>query len=528
MPRSSTRTLMILLPLFLLVSWLGIRGLNLDSIWLDEYWSIYHAGGAYFEPRTPVDVWMHIGADDPWQPPLYYILLSQWGKLVGWSELAARSLSFFVGMIGIAMAYRLGRDLRSVTVGIATAVVLGSSAYYVYFLHEMRAYTLYVLLTLISAWAYWRLINGKRGLYLYALLFVGLVGALYTHYFAGLIGVVLGLYHLVTMRSRIFRERPLLWWQISGVFALAALAFLPWLLILIRGVTQALSETSVRGLGALSTEQVVRGVLYLFSNGSTGLLVALLGLSIQRRKESIFLWFCAFTLLTLLLAINARLGVLLEVRYLLALWSPLSLLGGLGIERLMQLRRVWGGAVLAVIVAGGVWVTLDPVSSSLLHNPHWHLPWRELRAALQTNVQPDDQVVFLLPDWTWAVYHDVEIDYYLHDLPVRHALIEQPDHYGFAQYQELARSDIGDSERVWVASTPAQPLNHRDEFELLLEQVGYHECVKVADTPELTLNLFARPPGNRSQSALVALVYNLTCRSLRRAGTTEFHQHPVR
>ncbi|MBN8636213.1 MAG: glycosyltransferase family 39 protein [Anaerolineae bacterium] len=190
---------------------------------------------------------MHIGVDDPWQPPLYYILLSQWGKLVGWSELAARSLSFFVGMIGIAMAYRLGRDLRSVTVGIATAVVLGSSAYYVYFLHEMRAYTLYVLLTLISAWAYWRLIIGKRGLYLYALLFVGLVGALYTHYFAGLIGVVLGLYHLVTMRSRIFRERPLLWWQISGVFALAALAFLPWLLILIRGVTQALSETSVRG-----------------------------------------------------------------------------------------------------------------------------------------------------------------------------------------------------------------------------------------------------------------------------------------
>ena len=50
--KSLSKSLMILVPLILLATWIGMRGLDIDSLWLDEYLSIYHAGGWYKEPRN--------------------------------------------------------------------------------------------------------------------------------------------------------------------------------------------------------------------------------------------------------------------------------------------------------------------------------------------------------------------------------------------------------------------------------------------------------------------------------------------
>ena len=39
------------------------------------------------------------------------MLLSIWGLLAGWNELAIRSLSLFVGLLTLAWVYRVGCDL---------------------------------------------------------------------------------------------------------------------------------------------------------------------------------------------------------------------------------------------------------------------------------------------------------------------------------------------------------------------------------------------------------------------------------
>ena len=121
--------LLILVPLLLLVFWLGARALNAQAIWYDEYWSLYDAGGAYNGPRSPVDVLNGLAERNPWQAPGFFLLLNRWGEVVGWSVLAARSLALFIGMLAVACAYRLGRDLFSPRVGLGTAVALGTSAF---------------------------------------------------------------------------------------------------------------------------------------------------------------------------------------------------------------------------------------------------------------------------------------------------------------------------------------------------------------------------------------------------------------
>ena len=171
-------------------------------------------------------MWNVIAAHDPWQAPGYYMLLSMWGEVAGWSEFAIRSLSLFAGLIGIAFTWRLARDLLSPQGALAAAVALGASAYYLYFFHEARAYTFYVLLAPMTVWAYRRF--ARTGRWPFALLLgVAMTGAVYVHYFAALTAVLLGVFHLSLGLRWLGNSRR--WWLLMGIFALCALLFLPWL-----------------------------------------------------------------------------------------------------------------------------------------------------------------------------------------------------------------------------------------------------------------------------------------------------------
>ena len=72
-----------------------------------------------------------------------------------------------------------------------------------------------------------------------------------------------------------------------------------------------------------------------------------------------------------------------------------------------------------------------------MHNPHWHLPWDVLVEQLNPHAEPNDALAFVLPDWTWSVYHTPVYNYYLHDVPLlRHVLMERPENVGFDQYKQ--------------------------------------------------------------------------------------------
>lgn len=487
----SPAALTLLVLLLLLSAWIGIRGLNADSLWIDEYVSLYQAGGAHYGPLDVIGVWNRV---DVWHPPLYSILLNRWGTLVGWSEFAARSMSFFIGMIGIAATYRLGRKLFSPVVGMAAAVVVGTSAYALNFFHDIRSYTLYLIFTPIMALAYVRLLlNKKTGISGYVFLFGAIVGALYTHYLAALTAVAIGLFHLCALPFGVFKGRMRLWWSINGVFAASLIAFVPWLSILIAGLADAEAQSGARGAGAFTPYAAVQGVLFMFSNGSVALLILLFAVTVappRRRTIIVWLWFLLVT--GLLLLINARFGVLLEVRYMFVLWTPLALLAGVGIERIYAQRRLWGVGLLILWGIGGVWSSLDRTAAGTISNPHFHLPWRELRAELVPRVSEGDSVVFLLPDWTWDVYHNGTREYYLHDLPVQSAVIDQPLHFGITHYEEQVQQALGDATRAWIAYDPSQPFSHFNFAARVLSALSFQQCTTVTQNDALTLYLYGR------------------------------------
>ena len=68
-------------------------------------------------PSAPLDVANRIVQYESGQAPFYYVLLSAWGSLAGWSEFSARMLSLLAGVLAVAWVYRLAADMHSINAG---------------------------------------------------------------------------------------------------------------------------------------------------------------------------------------------------------------------------------------------------------------------------------------------------------------------------------------------------------------------------------------------------------------------------
>jgi hypothetical protein len=132
-----------------------------------------------------------------------------------------------------------------------------------------------------------------------------------------------------------------------------------------------------------------------------------------------------------------------------------------------------------------------------MHNPHFHLPWRELTAEVRTRAAPPDALTFILPDWTWRAYHTPVFEYYLHDTPLRRAvLLERPVNVGYQVYAAQVDALTEGMPLLWAASTPEQPTAHRAVFEDLLAERAYLHCARFEPTPSLTLDLYSPAESN--------------------------------
>jgi len=465
-----------------------------DALWVDEYWSIYNAGGAHLGPLSPAEIWTRVATQDPWQSPGYFMLLAGWGSLVGWTAFAARALSLLAGLLAIAWTYRLGHDLVSPLGGLAAAVTMGASAYFLYYFHEVRGYALLVALTPPTLWAYWRLVNQKGGWRTQAVFFLGSLSLFYTHYFGALPLVVMGVYHLLVVK----KDRR--WWRPFLLMGAAGLLFLPWMGALVSGLTIAVKDTA-RQLSAWTPRQIVQGTLFMFSNGSIVLVIVLGLYSLRRNPVVIFVWFCLLGLFGLILLVNARLGVVLEARYLLPLWPMLALVVALALERLAQTtaRRLII-FILGLWLLAGVWNSIDGESAYTLSNPHWHQPWDILAESLRPRELNGDALLYLLPDWTWPAYHEDVLGYYFNGSPVRTTLLQRPENIGADGFARQEREAVTEAARVWVGYTTNQPTHYIAAAERLLAENGYLYCGSFSQASPLALDLYGR--ANRKGSGV--------------------------
>jgi len=465
--------------LILIAMAIGVFGLQADSMWHDEQLSLLYAGGLSDADNSVIAPANRIIERESGQAPFYYMMLSVWGRAVGWSVMATRTFSLLVGVLAIAFAYRLGADMHSPFAGFCSAVILGSSAFFSAYLHEIRTYSLLVLEILIVLTLYWRLLKHKRSWWLSLIFLIVTTATLYTHPFAiGAVGA-LGLYHLL------LAPRQGTWWRLFILLIVSAILYAPWAQITL-GVIANRVENNTRTLTIRTNAEVIRDMLHAFSNGVWVFLLLLIpSLPLLRKSHAVrLLWFTGVLFAVVMLGANQLSDMINHIRYMMPLLPPVALLIGIGLASLTHYRRV-------VWLILGAWVVVGCVSAPTFGNLfytreehivfHITFPFEEILSDIKAEAVSNDAIALEFPYHSWAIHGT--IDYYMEGIPARYVLTEQLGQGSDDPQEVIDGFDnfIGDAGRVWfVVDNTVTPTDMLDDFQAILDD-RYVLCDRVRD-----------------------------------------------
>ena len=365
-PASRLSWLWALLPL-LLAAALVAPVLGRDVFDIDEASTMINAGARHLGPFTPAEAVHTSVTRSPDQAWGHVVVFSQWGRVVGWSELAIHTLPWLTGLLTLAWVYRIGRSLFTARVALTAMLLLSTSIVFLTYMHKARSYGLAMLFAAIVLWAYWRVALHPRppGRGARALLVLGATGLLYAHYFGALLLPALALFHLFFVR----KEHR--WWQPVALLGLATLLALPQVPDLLIGIELNRANEQLHA-SALHYPEVTSLFLRYLSNGLldvrqpvSNLLALALPLPLlfygrrsrYRRQTPGVAWYLLLTsilLLLLLLGTNEWLQVLRSsrIRYLATLWPPAVLLISHTFMRPSRsLQQRSAGLVVVVLIA---------------------------------------------------------------------------------------------------------------------------------------------------------------------------------
>ena len=391
------------LPPLLLAAALASSQLDNRAYAYDELYSLFAAGARLRAPHAISEVWNTIAANSPEQAFGWPVLLSVWVRFNGWSEVAVRALPLFAGLLALACAWRVGRDLFAPSAGLVAVLLLSTSGFFIAFMRYARAFTLVALFALVVIWCYWRIVlhpgPAKRACAI-GLLLASII-LCYMHYFAALLLPALALFHLLFVR------RNGRWWLPPALFALAALTAALQLPVFLQGLESSLSNDNVK-LSVMNVPETLARFLNFLGNNTlffpavSGWLALAILLTLPyvawRRgsgKDRINTgWYIAFTFATLFLlylATNELVGVLTSgsMRYLMPLWPLTALLVGLLVWRGRRHRLRLAEWALVGLIVTGLHASNHPelkysFNYGTVHLP-LHLAHRELQAAGREN-----------------------------------------------------------------------------------------------------------------------------------------------
>jgi len=177
--QNNFKILIILLIIMLIGSILRIVYLDDNSFWTDELLSICHSNNinnlsTFFSP--------HCGNA---HPPLYFLLLRFW-SLGGEGEFYLRLLSVIFGILVIPTAYLLGRQFFDRKICLVGAFLVAISPFHMLYDREVRMYSLFTLLTIISLYFFIRALREEKSIFWIGYTIITILNT-YTHYHAFLI-----------------------------------------------------------------------------------------------------------------------------------------------------------------------------------------------------------------------------------------------------------------------------------------------------------------------------------------------------
>ena len=348
--------------------------LNVQSIWLDESATmiLVHRGFS--------GMLSHLSSSES-TPPLYYILVWAWTKVVGAGPIGFRSFSALAGTLTIPVVYAAGRAI-SPRVGLwAAALALVNPAMY-YYSQEARAYALLILFC-AAAFVLWqralRVPDGRR-----LALWAGMsILAVLTHYFAAFLFIP----EAVVLVRRLGWRRV---WAPIGAVVLAGIALLP-LAISQRadGKASWIEESSLSSRVGETAKQFLVGLYgpveiltaVLAASLAAGAIVLLLRRGDERERSGArdaAIVGATGLALPLALALTHALDIF-DGRNVIAAWIPCAVLAaaGLGARRAPRAGALLGAGLCALSLA--VIVTIDALPA------YQRDDWRGIARALPTS-----------------------------------------------------------------------------------------------------------------------------------------------
>lgn len=480
------------IPLLLLALTFGGRRLNYLPVQVDEAATLMSAGARTFGPLTPLEAIAAQSVRWPDQAFGQVVLINTWGKLVGWSIVSLRALSWLAGILTLALVYRVATACLSRRAALVALLLLSTSVMFTTYLFVARVFTMVALCSTLTLWCYYRaaMQPGAADRRYLAGLFLGAAGLLHSHWFAALLPAAICVLHVLFVR----KDRR--WWRVSLALVAAFLTVLPALEIFLEGIAFNQTRFAANPVG-LSAPELAAQLIKVLSNNIVllpdraawpalaSLLTLLLLLAWRRARGKTgdsFPWLAAMSsLLFILLAIVVNEGVARVIlhrrmRYFMAVWPPLATLGGHVFHALGRSRPALAHWLLAGFVSVSLFVGLR--TPWYLSIDYFWLPPLHLA---------DQQLVTNWRDGDWLLQEREVVpatgrigEYYssVLDYPgFRFSPEDQP---------EAVLAEPGDRSRVWLL---ASARGSDVEKGLMQDRVF---CRRYVDREHIVLTLYAR------------------------------------
>lgn len=501
-----------MIPILLLTTYLGARFLVQDVLWMDEWFSYFRSGGGPFEPFSIPTIIQNTITFLSW-PPGYFLSLAGWTNTVGGTLFLDRLLSLFLGVLTVSAMYRLGKVIHSVLFGLLVALLLSTSAFFIYYLHEVRPYSLYIFAVTVNAWLYWTLLNnpkaGKGVAWGFAL---SIALSLYTHYIASLCVFSIAVYHILFERPKNLlksKEDPDIkrknWIRILRLGINGCMLFTPWLAIMFISVY---NETFAARAESLLL--MLYNIGFTFTNGMVWLLIlGLLTLRWWEKRIIRFIWVWIVTVMVVTILGNAYADFLFHPRHVLGISPMVVLLFAFTLLYIAQWKREVAALLLGLWLGMGLLHSLSP----LLFMER--IPAHQVGIARTANDTIVEMGENCIADSDFALYgltpaeiqrsFDVPLDNYLVNVDYTYthvgaivADVEFPSLLFPEEFYEQSPSArlqeaTENADTVWVFSLPDVPIQ-ADLLALnsLLLDAEYRYCGAVVDRLDLLGTVYAQ------------------------------------
>lgn len=176
------------LPISLILANIFIKSLYLVSepISHDEPFTIYHA---QFDVSALISYLKNYN-----NPPLFEFILHFWIKLFGISEISVRVLPMLFSSLSVFFIYKIGKEFMNESIALVASLLFTFSSMQIWYAHDCRVYSLFLLLTLVSFYMFFKLLKeGKLSLLNAVFLLFSNVLIMYAHYFGIFVWIVEGL-----------------------------------------------------------------------------------------------------------------------------------------------------------------------------------------------------------------------------------------------------------------------------------------------------------------------------------------------